>query len=431
MEKPRILIVGTVPYSEKATSRAFAAYFTGWPREKLAQIFSSTKTPPKGHCGTLYQITDQRLLKARIHRTMEVGTIFSYPNLPEEWMDNSREVDSRLICKLYNLGRKKRPATMLLRRWLWNPKYWCSAELNRWLDAFRPECVFLSLSNDFFIQDIAMYAAQRYGIPMVVSIGDDYYFNDQTSWSPLYHWYKRAYRASLDQVFARARRAVYISDKIRDKYVAEFGLAGETVYLTSQVERRPFRPVGNPPVISYFGNLKMGRNHSLDDIGRALRAIHPRYCLDVYSNEQDPAYYRVLEGNPNIRFHGSVPYGEVKQRMTESDLVVIVEGFRPEDVAWSRYSLSTKAADALACGAQILAYGSKECGVIEYMEATRAAAVCTRREDLPACIRHLLEDEAFQRRCYEQAVWVSAQHHTLARSTALFEKLVKEAMEDV
>ena len=64
--KPRILIVGTVPYSTKATSRAFASYFTGWPRDKLAQIFSSTKTPPKGHCETLYQITDHRLLRARL-----------------------------------------------------------------------------------------------------------------------------------------------------------------------------------------------------------------------------------------------------------------------------------------------------------------------------------------------------------------------------
>jgi len=40
----------------------------------------------------------------------------------------------------------------------------------------------------------------------------------------------------------------------------------------------------------------------------------------------------------------------------------------------SRYSLSTKAADALASGVAILTYGSQECGVIEYMQSTGASA---------------------------------------------------------
>ena len=57
---PRVMIVGTVPYNTKSTSRAFDAYFHYWEKENLAQIFSNTKKPCKGHCKTLFQITDYR-----------------------------------------------------------------------------------------------------------------------------------------------------------------------------------------------------------------------------------------------------------------------------------------------------------------------------------------------------------------------------------
>ena len=44
---PRVLIVGTVPYNQKSTSRAFDAYFHYWEKENIAQIFSNTKKPCK------------------------------------------------------------------------------------------------------------------------------------------------------------------------------------------------------------------------------------------------------------------------------------------------------------------------------------------------------------------------------------------------
>ena len=45
---PRVLIVGTVPYNTKSTSRAFDAYFHYWEKENIAQIFSNTKKPCRG-----------------------------------------------------------------------------------------------------------------------------------------------------------------------------------------------------------------------------------------------------------------------------------------------------------------------------------------------------------------------------------------------
>lgn len=425
------MIVGTVPYNKATTARAFEAYFHGWDRLCLAQIFSNSKKPVKGHCQNLLQITDKRMLQRMFRRDVRVGKTFSYDELEDAWTDLDKEVGGGVYNKLYQWGARKSPFIYLARGLLWRNRHWCTDELNAWMDEFKPECVFLSFSDDYFIPQIALYAAQRYDIPIVSSIGDDYYFNGVFSLSPLYHLYKYTYRRLIRRVFAHGGSAIYISDKIRDKYNAEFGLRGETVYLVSEMERRPFRPVDREkPVISYFGNIGLGRNESLNEIGRALGEFSPGYKLRICSSETDPALIAVFEGNPNVEFLGSIPYAQVEEQTRQSDIVVIVEGFCPEDVLLTRYSLSTKVADSLASGAQILVYGSPECGVIEYMASTNAAAVCTEKEKLAQTIWNLIDDEDCQKRYYDNAVRVTQEHHRLESSTATFRGVVEKAIKE-
>ena len=164
--KPKVLIVGTVPYNRNLTSRAFESYFSGWEHERLAQIFSNEKVPVKGHCGTLYQITDKRMLKRKISRRVETGKIFIRSRLSEEPAAGNTDKGGFFYKTLYHIGRLHSPLTHLLRRWVWNRKHWCTEKLNSWLDEFAPECVFLSFSDDFFILQIALYAAKKYNIPI-------------------------------------------------------------------------------------------------------------------------------------------------------------------------------------------------------------------------------------------------------------------------
>lgn len=427
---PRLLIVGTVPYNTKSTSRAFDAYFHYWEKENIAQIFSNTKKPCKGHCETLYQITDHRILQRWTGKHIETGVIFHYEELEDEWTNTDLELGSEAVEAVYRFGRKHTAFTHLMRGLLWQKRFWCTDRLIKWLDEFSPECVFLAFSDDYFIPQIALYVAKRYNVPIVSCIGDDYYFNIRPSLNPLYHLYKRTYRHLIDKLFKWPGSAMYISDKIRDKYNTEFGLDGETVYLASTIQRKPFNMINTEqPVITYFGNIRMGRNNSLNDIGYALGKINPGYNLEVYSNEQDDNIYGVFKKNPNVKFMGSVPYAQVQKRMAESDITVIVEGFSPKNIDASRYSLSTKAADALASGASILTYGSPESGIIDYMRSTEASIVCTKREELVACIKQLMADKELQKRYYDQAIVMTEKHHNRRASCTVSEGIVEKAIE--
>lgn len=425
----RILIVGTVPYNPMSSSRAFESYFSGMQKQNLAQIFSNTKVPAKGHCGTLFQITDQRMLKRMFNKRIITGKVFVDKELPDKWEDNSLEVGSSFFSKLYRIGSNKSPLIYLLRRILWRKRYWHTEQLDRWLDDFAPECVFLSFSDDFFIPQIALYAAERFNIPIVSSIGDDYYFNTRFSLSPLYHIYKSSYRRLIRRVFEHGGRAIYISDKIRNKYNSEFNLKGETVYLTSEFPRKPFEAFcGDKPKIAYFGNVGMGRAQSLCDIAESLGRICGDIKLEVYTNQNDKKAIKTFSGNKNIRLCGSVPYSTVVQKALECDIFVIVEGFKPKDVNLSRYSLSTKAADALKSGCHIFVYGSDECGVVEYMRSTDSAFVCSNKAELDECISSMLSDVAKQKQYYENAIKITEKHHSIVRSTDVFRNVVEEAV---
>ena len=426
---PRLLIVGTVPYDTKESSRAFDAYFHFWERENIAQIFSNTKKPGKGHCGTLYQITDRSILNCWLHKNNETGKIFYYDDLCQDGK-NVSEAQSNMMNKAYKFGRKHTPVTHLLRGILWRKKYWCTNKLNRWLDEFQPECVFLAFSDDFFINKIALYVAERYQIPIVSCIGDDYYFNKHFSLNPFYQIYKESYRAVIRKIFRHSGSAIYISDKIRDKYNSEFDLSGETVYLTSTVSRRKFSPVNTEkPLITYFGNIRMGRNDSLCDIADALGKINPEYKIEVYSNEADENIYAGLKENPHVVYGGSIPYREVQEKMRASDVTVIVEGFKKKDIELSRYSLSTKAADALASGVAILTYGSNECGIVEYMKNTYASAVCSNIKELKECIEHLIYDTELQEKFYKQQIVMTEEHHNIIKRCIISENVINNAIQ--
>lgn len=425
----KVLIVGTIPYNKQTSSRAFDSYFHYWEKENLAQIFSNPREPVHGHCNTFFQITDKMMLKRHLNKKAETGLIYYDKNLADEWEPEATSEKKGIISKLYGLGSRKFPLNYLLRGWLWKKEFWCTPELNAWLEEFNPECVFLAFSDDFFIPRIALYVAEKFNVPIISCIGDDYYFNDRKSISPFYFLYRHKYKQLVDKIFQHGGSAAYIGNKIRDKYNEEFGLRGETVYLTSEIKRHPFRAINTEsPVISYCGNIRLGRNASLCAIASALGRFNPNYRIKIYSPETEKEYCKCLENHPNIDFSGSIPYSQVMKLMNDSDILLVVEGFDEKDVNITRYSLSTKVADSLATGGAILALGSIECGAIEYMKNIKCGPVCTSEDQLDEAIEKLLFDIEYQKQNYANAVEVTEKNHTLYSSNKVFEGIVEKTI---
>lgn len=427
-ELPRVLIIGTVPYNRNTTSRAFDAYFHNWPKEKLAQIFSMNKKPTKGHCKFFFQITDQRLLKRRFHKNIKTGISYLDDELEDEWKDNQLETDgNKFFNFLYRSGKKKTSFKYLMRKWLWKKKYWYTKELNDWLVAFRPQVIFLSFSDDFFIPEMALYIARKFNIPIVSSTGDDYIFNHHFSLSPFYPIYRHQYKKLISKIMSYPGDIIYIGDKIRNKYNEYYHRAGQTIYLSSEMERVETLIERSIPVFSYFGNIRNGRNEALLDIACALQKINKDFKIHVYSSEKDNKYMKKLKKHPGIIYCGNIPYSEVVQKTKESNFLIVVEGTKKKDIINTRYSLSTKAADCLASGIPTIAYGSKDCGVIEYLASTNAVCVIDKKEDLVYKLTEYIENHDLQNSYLLKAREITEQNHRLEKSNAQFESIVMNA----
>lgn len=391
-------------------------------------MFSNAAEPLKGHCERLYQITDKMLLNRWLHKQVIVGKEYFRCDLKEETESgneyNPAHAGSSSV--LHRYGARHTPFTHLLRKALWRKKYWNTPQFNNWLEAFNPECIFLSFSNDFFILEIALYIARKFDIPICSSTGDDYYFDGKFSLNPLYYLYHEWYKKLNRQVFRHKGSAIYIGNKIRDKYNEAFGLDGETVYLVSDIPRRPFKEV-NPAnfTVRYFGNIRMGRNHSICKIAQAIERINPNVKIEVYSSETDHAVIDIFNKHHNISFCGTIPYSEVMSRTLSSDFLLVVEGIKRKDINQSRYALSTKVADALASGCNIIGFGSSECGAIEYLESIDCVTVGHSITEAVNKLKGLIYSPEQQLRNYNIAKKTFEQNHSLEKSNEKVVQIVR------
>lgn len=428
--EPRVLIVMTTPYSTSDSSRTLDAYFHFWSKENVAQIFSRNWIPNKGHCGQLFQITDERLLRRWVNSKTQVEKIYNHEDLENQ--SGNTVIQSKSLIKIgYKFGATHSSVIELLRRGLWKKNKWCTDELNAWLDDYKPEVIVWNFSNHLFMQPIVIYIADRYNIPIVAIIGDDYYFSKKKSLNPFTILFNKIFKKYTDEILLNHNSsAVYCSDKIKNLYNNYFGLDGKTIYFTSSIKRREFRKINiNNPKIIYLGSIRLGRNNSLISIANTLNEINKNYILEVYSNETDEHYFNKLQENKNIYYGGSIPYSEVVKKIQNCDIYIIAEGFEKENIELTKYSLSTKAADGLASGAAILTYGPSDSGVVSYMISTNAAVVCTEFTDLKTKIVNMLEDDALQKDMYLNAIKVTNSNHTLEKSTSTFNDVIKQLIQ--
>ena len=165
------------------------------------------------------------------------------------------------------------------------------------------------------------------------------------------------------------------------------------------------------------------------EIAEALQRINTDYHIEVYSNEKDIEYYGMLENHPGIKYGGAIPYSEVQEISMSCDVLVVAEGFREEDLNFTRYSLSTKVADSLSSGPAIFVYGPSEAGAIEYLKQTRAAQICSDKDSLIDSLRELIFNADLQRLNYEQAVNAANMNHTVESCCEAFRKVLKRTLE--
>ena len=409
---PRVLIVShTVLAKNTSMGKTMDTYFSGWPRDRIAQLYIQSEVPTDPLCANYYRFTDPDALKSIFQRRRK-GTVFGEADVRPERAD---PVEMGNLTGVYNYGRKRTPLIFLARDGMWKLSGWKHSGMAEWAERFRPEVIFYASGDYAFSYRITRFLAKRLEIPYVICCFDDFYLFNYNRDRALGNFRQKLFMKTVRKTVDGAAKILTVNDAMAEAYGAYFGrkcgVVRTATYLTPAEETDPAGKQG----IAFLGDVSLGRYRQLTAIADALRECAgpgiPE-ALDVYSAETDPAFLKPLQEHPGIRFHGAVPGDRVPEIIRKNRAVIHTESFEPIMRERVRYSLSTKIADSIASGTCLLAYGPAEAASMDYLIRNEAAFTAVSPEELPGTLARLFTDDAEYRRIAGNATALARRNHS-------------------
>ena len=262
--------------------------------------------------------------------------------------------------------------------------------------------------------------ADKYKAPLYMYNSEDYYFKDycyftDSKFPVLYGAFRRRLKKAFDNCMKKTEYCIYSCDSLTEEYAAVFDIPGTAVLTgTEIVAAEP--AVNDPPVVSYLGNLGLGRDASLCRFAETLQKIDPRCKLQVYGHSPDQEILKRLRECAAVSLNGFVPYEETLRIMRESDLIIHAESFESFYMKDIKHGFSTKIADSLACGTPFLVYGPETFAGAKYLIKNKAAHVVTSEAELEGELEKVLKDKNYRNRYIAQALVTAEQNHRIEKN---------------
>ena len=239
---------------------------------------------------------------------------------------------------------------------------------------YNPEVIYL-IPYGIRIMDVALYINEKYGIPIITHIMDDWY-------STLYSFSKtqKLHRSIMIKKYIKllnnSKSVFVISDAMKIEYKSRFpNINFVTLMNTPDVTINYRETPSKITKICYVGSLHLNRWSSLY-----------KFCEIVANLEKDDFRISVLSKDWNsvkqhfekfnfIQSPGFLPPEQVKEEISLADSVLFIESFDESVKKYTKYSLSTKIPEYLSSQKPIIAIGPSGIASIDYLKNNNAALV--------------------------------------------------------
>ena len=420
---PKLLVMANNSLSENnSNGRTLAGFLKGWDKENVAQIYISGEIPSSKVCDNFFQITDSAVLKGLFKKNTIGKQVF-----------NAVEVNNN--SNVNKLSKGKSIVKIVLRDILWGTNVWWNKNLKAWLKEFSPEVILFFAGESVFSFKMVLKIAKFCNVPIVVYNSEGYYFKEKNYLKnggvisdliyPLFH---RNYKRVFKKLMKKAAHTVYINDKLKNDYDNEFYLPSTTVYTASDIRSEIKKENNDLPIVSYLGNLGVGRHFALVEIAEALNEINPNYKLNVYGKIPNDTVERAFNTCSAINYCGLVSYSEVIGVMHKSDLLVHGESFDDFTIWDLKYAFTTKIADSLSCGTCFFVYAPKELACAEYLLENECACVVTEKDQLKETLEKILLDENLRNKYIQKGFEIARKNHDSVKNCEKFQKILIDAV---
>lgn len=414
---------------ENANGITMKGLLSAWSNDKKAEFYCDIEPPDFSAANDYFRVTDMQMLTAFIgkkakhifHDNTENTNTVSTQATVEQRDAHASRIPSWLKKRKYNFGLK------WFREFLWEISPWGHKALKQWIDSISPAVVVYMVGESIFMDRLVLRTIRRTSAKLVLYNGEAYRIIDLNKRKGI----ERAYYRKVERLYQILNRnaslVIFNCEPLMAGYSAIYHPSSKQIvaYNSASCTCSAYR-AHSPLVISYFGNLGVGRADSLIQVADVLYDIDRDLVINIYGNATN-ANKEKFEQHANIRYHGFVPPQSLQNILEGSDILIHVESFDKEIFSKLRYAFSTKLAQYLCAGRPLLCYAPKDCASAEYLKQENGAVVATNVSELTNGLKKLIEDPEFRAGYAVRARQLGIKNHD-QKATA---SLVKQEIESL
>lgn len=410
-DAPKILIVTVASWNSRVGSNTWATLVDGYPAENLANICIREDYPDSDVCSRYFAISENRVLKSLSNRRIETGYEVDKTQRKKNDASDLQEHTQRY----QKMGSKRRTSLLLARELIWKFGKWKTAELDKFLDDFKPDIILHSMEGYIHLNRVIEYAIERTQAKAIGYIWDDNFTYLQSS-ALGHRFYRFFQRRSLIKLAKKTDAFFAITQKTKEEADAFFKV--DSVLLTKPLLSVPQctqMPASQPIRMLYTGKLIIGREDTICKIAEAIREVNtgsaPKIILDIYTNTQLSEEMKSRICNPWCQIHAAVPQSEVYVLQQQADVLLFAEALEGPKAKIARLSFSTKITDYLSAGKCIFAVGHRDTAPMAYFLEHNAAITAFDMASIKAEVERMAEDPEVIQKTAEHCAEVAVKMH--------------------
>ncbi len=373
--KIKVLVITHAPWrNDTSIGNSYSNIFANMnDKIEFAQIYVRDGLPENNLVYRYFKLSEKQLLKS----------IFTRKSVGEEFiLDNPMDTPSVHFSNKYNMVRQLRWDIFLLGRDVASSLgKWKTKELDSFLDDFKPDIIFGTLSFVPLINQLMIYAKKRTNVELITYPWDDWYHINKNSWS--FFYYIRVYleRYYIKKCVENCKFLYTITEQMCEEYTFIFNKKCKVLRKGYNFnERRFFKRIDLQKIrLVYAGNIGDKRWEILAHIAQTIVKINSnskiKMCQYIYTLTPINSKIKKALEIPGVSYMmGSISSKAVSEVMDEADILIHVEPIDKLKLENCRLSFSTKIVDYLFKGKCILAVGGQNASM-NYLKDNDAALI--------------------------------------------------------
>lgn len=379
-----ILIVTRASWDDRiASGNTLSNFFEDWEDVKFYCIYAREAMPQNRVCEEYYSISPINIIK-KLFTPKNIGRRFSISS-SRMGQDTSNEV------RLIDMAKRHNVFFGLLYNCAYGSCLWKNRAFKKFIHDSNPDIVFCFGQSDPLTYYTLKYIKKNTSAHIVSYYVDDLYRCKTSAFNLLQQWKN----SRLMAIAHMSDKCYAISQRMCDEYKELYGKQFYLLHKGCDISQ-PKSKVSSPIRFVYAGNLFYHRDKilaALADVIAKINGDSMKAHLDIYSGtsvSQDTFASLNIEGASTL--HKARPFDEIKQIMTEADVVLHVESFDEEQMKVVRLSFSTKITDCMQSGSMMMAIGPDSVASIDYSSRVPGCVVVNNLNDMIDIVRALIDN---------------------------------------